>query len=489
MPDQEINIVDPKPLPPEPNGRPYARYFFSLFILIGVLVLGYKIITAPTPQSLGGRVLAPSRTPWLSAVKQFFFHSNPGMTGFEDDRINILVLGIGGSGHDGPYLSDTNIIVSIKPSTNEVALISVPRDLAAPVGKYGWRKINSADAFGEMESPGNGGDFARQIFSDVFKTSIPYYVRIDFSAFQEIIDAVGGITVNVPKSFTDTTFPTANYGVQTISFTAGEQNMNGETALNFSRSRHGDNGEGSDFARSRRQELVMLALKDKILSLGTLSNPAKLQAMYTALTSHINSNLTFEQLVYLAGFAKEIQHPRTIVFDSSPGGFLVNATGEDGAFILSPVTGSFDAMSNAINGVFNTSSTPVVNTVAVTTPTPVTTLPTNISSRVEIQNGTWRVGLASRWQEKMAVSGYNVLRIGNSLKRPVDRTVIYVLNQKTPHTSIDAASKLLNAPFSTVLPDWLQESYDNPSTPESEQGVKYNNAADLLVILGTDAKD
>lgn len=486
MPDMDINIANPKL---ETTGSPppkRRRYFFMILLLVGAVFFSCKLLYTTKLTTIGGSTLSPRERPWLVAVKQFFFHANPTITGFSEDHINILVLGIGGPGHDGPYLSDTNILASIKPSTKEVALLSIPRDLGVPVKNHGWRKINSASAFGEAERPGAGGDYAREVFADVFKTNIPYYVRVDFTAFQEIVDAVGGIEIDVPNSFTDASFPAENNAYQTVHFDAGAQIMGGVRALIYARSRHGDNGEGSDFARSRRQEQVMLALKQKVLSLGTLTNPAKLAAVYQSITSHIATNLSLDQLLYLTNLTRDVQKPHTVVFDSSPNGFLINSTGENGAFILSPKTGNFDTMIAAIQNIFMSSSTLITTPVA--TNITASTAPTEFA-KLEIQNGTWRVGLAAKWEETMRATGFPVIRIGNSLQRPVDKTVVYILNPKTPSSAIKSASRLTNAPFSTVLPDWLKVSYDNPTTPESETGMKYNTDADLLIVLGTDAKE
>jgi len=273
-----INLLQPQnlPLTPPPTNKTKRAVFLILGVTIILLLLlrNYNMTRWPTSASdYDPTTLKPKKIGFLQTVRNFIFKSENVMTGQQEDRINILLLGIGGSGHDGPYLSDTNIILSIKPSTNQVAMISVPRDLAAKMGNYGFRKINNANAFGELEQSGNGGEYARKVFEDTFNISLPYYARVDFAAFKELIDAVGGINVDVQRSFVDTAYPGPNDSFQTISFEAGPQHMDGERALIFTRSRHGSNGEGSDFARAKRQQIMLAAFKKKLLSSETFLNP------------------------------------------------------------------------------------------------------------------------------------------------------------------------------------------------------------------------
>lgn len=493
MDNPSLNLLKPTTsLPPDPKNESWVRkvaYFFVGLFCIVALVGGERLVHAARATDGAASNSLKPKLGFFQTIKNLIFNTDPVLDGQSDDRINILILGIGGEGHDGPYLSDTNIIVSIKPSTKEVALISVPRDLGVKINEYGWRKINAADAIGESKEAGHGGDYARQVFVDQFHLPIPYYVRIDFTAFQELIDAVGGVTVNVPNSFVDTQFPGPNNSYQTISFTTGQQTLNGVQALNYARSRHGNNGEGSDFARARRQQLILEALKAKLLSFGTLTNPLLIQKLYNSVTDHVDTNLDNAQLIYLAKLAKSYQGAiKSLVLDSSPRGFLVDTTGEQGAFILAPKTGNFDAINTAIASVFDASST------VAQAPPPVVGSetaghPVVAGSAIEIQNGTWRVGLAARIRQELESKGFSILTIGNTLKRPQATTTIYVLNSRASSAVATQLAHTFNAPISSSIPDWLKENYDDPATAEQEQGMKYNDQSDILVILGTDLKE
>lgn len=489
MDEQQINSFNPEDLPnflPQKpkKKKPLGLILLTLLLLVGCILVIKNIASRWNTAAYDPITLKPKTTNFLQTVKNFIFNSDTVVSGQEEDRINILLLGIGGPGHDGPYLSDTNIILSIKPSTNQIAMVSVPRDLMAKIDGHGYRKINFADAFGEAEQPGNGGEYARKIFENTFNIQIPYYVRVDFTAFKDLVDAVGGITIDVQKSFTDSSYPGAGTSYQTISFTSGVQNMDGERALVFARSRHGNNGEGSDFARAKRQQMVLAALKEKMLSAGTYLNPVRVQQILQSISNHVKTNLELGQLMYLASLAKEMNSEsiKTLVLDDSPTGFLKPITSEDGAFLLVPKTGDYINIDNAIENVFETTSTQSIQIPKQIKATP--------SAKIEIQNGTWRLGLAARTKQKLEEKGFTITTINNSSKRPITTTGIYIINKSTPSELIkNIADEMKVQPISS-LPDWLEQAYDDPATTIIESGVlKYKQDSELLIILGENASD
>lgn len=462
--------------------------------MIGLAILGllifrnYTMTKWPTnPSAYDPITLKPKKIGFLQTVRNFIFSSDKVLAGQNEDRINILLLGIGGPGHEGPYLSDTNIILSIRPSANQVAMVSVPRDLAAKINGHGLKKINNANAFGEAAEPGSGGEYARKIFEETFNISIPYYARVDFSAFKELIDSVGGIIVNVERPFTDASFPDNNDSLQTVSFTAGPQQMNGERALIFARSRHGNNGEGSDFARTKRQQLVLAAFKKKILSAGTFLNPITLQKVISSLTKHISTNLDFGQLMFLVNMAKDIDSHeiKTLVLDDSPNGLLKPLIGPDGAYLLTPKTDSYADINSAILNIFNATDTPAVAAPDQNKPAPVSlSVPT---AKIEIQNGTWRAGLAALKKQELEQAGLYVSSVGNSAKRPIATTIIYIINTNTPKNVITVVMAKLSASSTADLPEWLKTTYNAP-VATSTANSQYRPDTDILIILGENAE-
>ncbi|OGH87520.1 MAG: hypothetical protein A3J93_03250 [Candidatus Magasanikbacteria bacterium RIFOXYC2_FULL_42_28] len=479
---ENVNWLNSEQFEPEnpPPKKHWGWLFFIILIVVFLSSCGVRKLTLAAwpndPGSYDPLTLKPKNIGFLASVKNFVFHSDNILKGQEDDRVNILLLGMGGPGHDGPYLTDTNIVLSIQPSTNQIAMISVPRDLGVELDGYGLRKINSANAFGEVKNAGQGGEYAREIFAKTFNLDIPYYVRVDFKAFMELIDAVGGVTIDVPRAFTDSAFPGPNYSYQTISFKAGRQNLTGETALQYARSRHGNNGEGSDFARARRQQQVLTALKEKLLSFGTYTNPVKVRNILESLTTHVATNLDFGQLMYLANLAKNINGEiKMLVLDNQTDGYLESYIAPNGAFVLKPKTSNFEQINLAMQNVFSESISAIAPTA------PAENKPIFSTAKIEVQNGTWRVGLAAKTAARLQDTGFTTLPASNASSRPLTETTIYVKNVKIDKEIITALNKIIAGPVKTKLPDWMTTTDNTASS-----SLPYNPEADIIVVLGED---
>lgn len=504
--DSPISDFPNRPYPKKRKNKKLFLYFIIILTIVVSIFVCIQWSTRDSEQSsrlIDLKMLEPKKPGLFKSIKNFFLASDDMLIGQKEDRINILLLGVGGSGHDGPYLSDTNIIISIKPSTKEVAMISIPRDLGVQIENYGIYKINYADAFGESRYPGQGGEYARQIFNQTFELEIPYYIRVDFSAFQQIIDDVGGIDIEVKKTFSDQSYPGPDHSYQTISFAEGWQIMNGEKALQYARSRHGSNGENSDFARAKRQQQILIALKDKVLSFGTLANPVTVKNIWESLSGNIVTNLDFAQLLYLTNFVKDLDNTRikNFVLDDGPNGYLTSYITPSGIFILASKSGTFNEINELISNIFNPDFIPqppptIVRHPAVygkisgsVTSTPSTKMTLFESVTVEIQNGTWHPGLAARIQNLLADNGFSVLAIGNSLNKPITTTGIYLINQSINNEALNLLNKMVPGKISNELPDWLNDNYDDPSTTENEIGEKFNHQIDVLIVLGADTKE
>lgn len=432
----------------------WKKQLLHICIAIAVLALAYWGISAffstegtDNPGDYDPVTLEPKKPEGLlKRLSHFVFSKDVVLEGEKNDRINILLLGMGGLGHDGPFLTDTIILVSVKPSTNQIAMISIPRDLGVNLPGYGLRKINHANAYGEADKPGWGAATATQVIEDTFDIDIQYYGRIDFKAFEEMIDEVGGVTVDVERSFVDTEYPALNEEYQTVSFTKGVQTMNGKRALTFARSRHGNNGEGSDFARSKRQQKILLALKEKVLSAGTIFNPVRINNIINSLDTHITTNMEFGDMIALLKMAKELDTSNIIrlTIDDSPNGYL-----QSGATLL-PKSGSFDGINYAIEHIFDkeTEVTPP-NISIVSDTTPEQNLPPTAAINTIVLNGTWKAGLASRVKKILGDKDISVINIGNTEERPINTSGIYVLSDNIPKELTDALHTTLNIPIMT----------------------------------------
>jgi len=262
-----------------------------------------------------------------------------------DERINILLLGYGGPGHDGPYLTDSLLLISMRPLTKEAILISLPRDLwvkipALPRDGSMWGKLNSAYAIGidrdnfpnvrdQWKTPTGGGDLAVATVAEVTGLHIDYWVGVDFEAFRDVVNALGGIDLDVPEPLDDPFFPLGETtGYMHIRFNAGPQHLDGERALEYARSRE----TTSDFDRSRRQQLIMLSVRQRVLTLNALP---KLFSLLGALQNNVRTSLRpgeMRQLADLASQFKEGDIRRVGIDDKN---FLRIAFNEGGYVLLS----------------------------------------------------------------------------------------------------------------------------------------------------------
>lgn len=428
-----------------------------------------------------GKVLMSSQnaTSWipgisfLNKLRYLVPIADKQLIGEETDRINILLLGMGGEGHDGAYLTDTIMLASLKPSTKQVALVSVPRDLTAPAS--GWKKINSVNAYAEQQVPGSGSEATTKAINEILQTPITYYIRIDFAGFERMIDEIGGVEINVENTFDDYTYPiegqedNPNYysRFEHLHFDAGLQKMNGSSALKYARSRHAYGPEGSDFARARRQQLLLEAVKEKLLSRQTLLNPVILGKLISEFNQDVSTNLGTWEILRLWDIFKNVKKGEIInkVLSDAPDGFLISGKGQDGAYILTPRSGNFSEIRNMVQNIFDNQITTETTTVS-----PITD---NVS--VFIANGTWITGLAGKTSSTLEQYNYKIIGTGNAIERNYEQSVVYDLTTGEKNEALITLKKLTGATQAFNSPTWL------------EPYKAGDNKSDFLLILGTSA--
>jgi polyisoprenyl-teichoic acid--peptidoglycan teichoic acid transferase len=227
-----------------------------------------------------------------------------------DDQVNILILGIAGGDHAGPLLSDSILVANYNFKTNKIITINMPRDIWSDTLKD---RINSAYAYGEAKEVGGGLKLAKAEVGAIVGQPIQYAVVINFVKFKSLIDFLGGVDVNIQTSFTDTKFPITGKEedlcngdpeykcrYETLTFNKGPMHMNGETALNFVRSRNAIGEEGTDFARGKRQQKVITAIEEKIMNIAKTQNIEKIKTLYKNLNQSVDRDITNQQLVIIA---------------------------------------------------------------------------------------------------------------------------------------------------------------------------------------------
>lgn len=270
------------------------------------------------------------------------------------NRTNLIILGISGGQHEGADLTDTIIFLSIPLSSSSATMVSVPRDLWLSSLKA---KVNTAFHFGEEKKKGSGLLLAKGAVEEVVGQPIYYALVVDFSGFKKLIDLVGGVDIFVQESFTDDHYPIAGREndfcsgdpkfacrYEQLYFEKGLQYMDGERALKYVRSRQATGEAGTDFARAARQQQVIMALKNKILTPTFWKNPAKIKEFIHSINEMIQTDMNWSEKISLAKLLfdlrdKEIRH---LILDT--GDTLLNPTGKRGGFLINPPDWQYDGL-------------------------------------------------------------------------------------------------------------------------------------------------
>lgn len=262
-----------------------------------------------------------------------------------DTLTTILILGKGGEGHTAPNLTDTIMVAFLNPDSKHVSLLSIPRDIWITEIRA---KINTAYHYG-------GFKMANDSVKSITGVSLSNTVVVDFSLFKDVIDSIGGIEVDVEKSFIDNKYPiegkendlcdgdfTYSCRYETLTFNAGVTQMNGETALKFVRSRNAEGDEGTDLARSKRQQRVISAIQNKMFSGDVLFNANSLKKLYEVVVSHVETDLDQETAISLAKFV--IQARQNINYISIPEEMIQVSKNDkkyDKQYVFLPKSGSW----------------------------------------------------------------------------------------------------------------------------------------------------
>ena len=349
-----------------------------------------------------------NNTGWLSGLVG---GNNVALIGEDTDRVNILLLGNPGADDsvDGPELTDTVMVASYNITDNYLNLFSIPRDLHVNVADAGMNKINAAFKLGESRKS-DGPGVAMETVGEVLGLNIPYYFKVDFAGFRKIIDELGGVSVDVTRDLVDPYYPTANFGYETLDIKAGTYTMDGEMALKYARSRK----TTSDFDRARRQQQVILSLRNKAFELELLTAPTKVMDIQNIVADHFSTNLNEGEMKRLLELAKDfdMNNVSSKVFDDSPSGLLYG-TKVDGVFVLKPVDDDYTKISSFVVSALARSIPADDGDVSVE------------PLRIEVLNGTNITGLAGKIADGLADAGFDVVKTANNPTRGFADSIIY----------------------------------------------------------------
>ncbi len=358
------------------------------------------------------------------------------LKGEGDGRINILLLGIGGPGHDGSDLTDTILLASVDPVNHKTALLSIPRDLWVKIPGDGYQKINAAYVYGKQQSKAkseadkdaDGLKLLDQTLSPIIGVPIHYHAVVDFAAFKQTVDAVGGVTFNVPETLYDPTIAWENHGNSYIA-KQGTQTFDGARALLYARSRE----TSSDFARGQRQRQLIVAIKDKVFTLGTFSNPVKISNLLSSLGNNVYTDFSLKDMTALYKISGKISSSSITSLDLVTAPHALVTTGNmNGLSVVEPKAGLFD-YSDIQSYVRNALKDSYI---------------AKENAQIAIYNATNVTGLATKQSTYLKSYGYGVATVGNvptptnpqqtqivDLTKGVDKYTKHYLEQRYKVTS------------------------------------------------------
>lgn len=389
------------------------------------------------------------------------------LRGEGDGRINVMLLGKGGPEQkDGPDLTDTIIVASIDPLADEAALLSIPRDfwVKQPSGSaskinqvyydakqrtlntYSYNQRDSNEAKDKSEQAGI--EAMKTVVSETMGVPIHYYAMIDFAGFKKAVDTVGGVDINVSEDMAvQEHMWLAGTGRYNLDVGEGRQHFDGVRALAFARSRK--TSARGDFARSERQRAVIVALKDKVLSMGTLANPVKVNQLMSDFSGQLATDFSVNEMLRLYDLAKEIPSDKiaSVGLDEYVGGDMIN-----GLSVQVPKAGLFDytEIQNYVRNIMRDAFLKKED------------------AKVMILNGTDTVGLATQKSKELKSYGYNVTSVGDAPTNTYTQTVLVDLRAGANKYTRSYLEKRLGVTAVSSLPDSSIDAGD----------------ADFVIILG-----
>lgn len=406
------------------------------------------------------------------------FLSSSTLKGEDKGRVNMLLAGVSSDdpGHEGGELTDSIMLVSLDTKNHKALLLSIPRDLWVNIPGNGYSKINAANVFGESDSfsepgyPNGGMGLLEQTVSQNFGIPIHYYAKINYTAFRDAVNAVGGITVDIKspdkRGLYDPNISYVDKGP--LKLANGVQKLDGQTALNLARARGDPPGDGrmpygfnSDFSRTEHQRQMLVALKEKITTGGVITNPLKVSELFDVVGKNMKTDLKPGEIRRLYDLNKQTKGGDVESLSLNDAGgvnLLVGYNAPNGSSALRPAAGldNFSQIQLYLKKVMT--NDPVVKEAA----------------KVVVLNGGTISGLATKEAAYLTSKGFNVVAIDDAPPTTGPNVII----DQTVKTSAGASGK-------AATKARLQQIYGSSGTTAT--GVGYATA-DFIVIIGTDQK-
>ncbi len=345
----------------------WSGFLLRLSILLFIFIIGYTgFLLFNLNKTIAKTTLHNNSSPTkinnnLIALTKATLNKNKiKLKGEKDNRINILLLGIGGVEHKGSYLTDTIALVSINPQTYQSAILSIPRDLYVEIPNSTYRtKINALYTYGIRNENLTSEESVELITKAVEKITgqdVHYHAILDFTGFTEIIETIGGVNIQVENDIYDSHYPGPNYSYQIFEIQKGFHHLDAETALKYARVRH---TKGGDFGRAHRQQQIIASAREKALSLKILANPSKIISLMNTLGNHLKTNISIEEIPTILSLIKNINihQATTKVLDAWSPDSLLRSThiplGGVSAYVLIPKAKNYSQIHSLSKNIFN----------------------------------------------------------------------------------------------------------------------------------------
>ena len=371
-------------------------------------------------------------------------------------RVNMLVMGLDyrdwESGEGAPR-TDTMILVSVDPLTQTAGMLSIPRDLWVSIPGFEHERINTAYRLGEIyEMPGGGPGLAMATVEELLGLEIDYYAQIDFYAFEQFIDEIGGVKIDVPETIK--VDPVGEKPPRKLP--AGTQVLPGDLALAYARAR---NSEGVDFDRAKRQQQVIMAIRNRLLAHDMLFTLiSKASVLYAELSAGINTNLSLDQAIKLAWLMPQIPEESIKSGVIGPPDYVSFGKSPDGMDVVKPRPQNIRLLRDEI-----------FTTTGLTNPALVNATPKEMmqaeNAAVMVLNGASTPGLATLTQDYLKAEAVNVIGTGDAEAQSYTSIIDYTGNPYTLSYLVELMG---------ISPNKIYHRFD----PTSD--------VDVVIILGYD---
>jgi len=424
------------------------KLFLASILVLAIFagVFSYEIFSAGQKIFSGGE-----KTSIVKQLSDLIFDPVEKLQGEDDNRINILLLGIGGEKHNGGELTDTIMIASIKPQEKEAALLSIPRDMYVQIpGTNINTKINAIKSYGDKSKEKNGMELITLVAEEISGLDIQYYAQLDFQGFTKIIDDLGGIDVYLESDINDPSYPNFNNGYDPFYISKGQHLLDGAVALKVARSRHSKMG---DFDRIQRQQAIIKSAKQEVFEKYEKFDILALKEILNSLGDHLKTNVQLKELPRFYKLAKEIKNHK-ITAEALDTKKYLNRNYVGLGYTVEAKDKSYGKIKELSENIFDLEISEERKALIQAE-----------GASIEIQNGTGSLDLANRVAQDLEEFGYKIINSTNIVPPDFSGVIIYNNSEKLKPFTLE----FLKEKFNAVIMEGLDDN---------------SGKADFVIVLG-----